>query len=153
MVADKQATVYQQTKNQVDALSYVTDLADKVLPASEDQSAIVSELTTFATRAGLPVSQISFKDDTASAGAVSADGKTIVSSTPKGVKVVPVTVQFDKGAKYTNLLDFLRTVEANQRKSQVTNINLTPDATDRSILSQVSIDLNLYSRQAAGAKK
>lgn len=145
-VSEKQATAYQQTKNQVDALDYVTDLANKVLPPSEDQSAIVSELTTFANRSGLSVKQIDFKSDQ------STPTPQTALTVPKGVAVVPVTIAFDTGAKYDNLLNFLQTLETNQRKSQVTNVALTPDSKDRSALSQVTIQLNLYSRSGSTKK-
>ncbi len=158
-VGDKQLKTYQQTKIQVDELSYVNELANTVLPANQDQSAIVAELSEFANRSGLTVSQITFSDTSKAATSAappsssSAAGKTAL-TVPKGVLVVPVEIQLKSGSKYSNLLSFLKTIESNRRKSQVTNITLTPDSKDRANLSQVSIALNLYTQQPkAGTQK
>lgn len=142
-IGQQQLVAYQKTKDQVDALSYVSDLANKVLPADKDQSAIVAEVSEFALRSGVTISQINFSD--VAKPASSGVKKSLV--IPKGVSVIPVTVQLQAGAKYDNLLTFLKTLEDNRRKSQVTNITLTPDGKDRTRLSQVTIAFNLYTQK------
>ncbi len=148
-INDKQIDTYQSTKNKVDALGYVNDLANKVLPADEEQSVIVAEVSQFATRSDLLISQITFVDP--KTGAASNTPKSVL-AIPKGVQVIPITVDFQPGSTYKNILEFLRSVEGNQRKMQVTNVSLTPDEKDRQNLSHVSISLNLYAKQQTGAK-
>lgn len=143
-VGQKQLAIYQQTKAKVDSLDYVNELADKVLPATEDQSLVVAELSQFARRSNLSVSQINFTEV--------ASTKTSAAA-PKGVIVSPISVEIKAGAKYNDLLDFLKAIEQNRRKMQVTNISLSPDTNDRTRLSQVTININLYSRQTSGAKQ
>lgn len=148
-VSDKQISVYQATKNKVDTLGYVNDLANKVLPADQEQSAIVAEISQFALRSDLTIQQITFVDPVT--GAATASPKSSL-AIPKGVQVVPITIQFQAGSTYPNILGFLKTIENNQRKMQVTNVSLTPDEKDRQSLSNVSISLNLYAKQQSTAK-
>lgn len=145
----QQIETYQQTKAKVDSLGYVTELANKVLPKDPDQSAAVAELSQFAVRSGLQVSQITFVDagKTTPTSTSSKDSKK-KSIIPKGVTIVPVEIQLLPGANYNSLLDFLKSIENNRRKTQITSITIAPDVKDRSKLSQVTIDLNLYAKQA-----
>lgn len=153
-IADKQLKAYQQTKTTVDSLRYVDELATEVLPPNEDQSAIVAELSEFALRSKLAVGQITFPEVTKSSlsTAPTSGVANVAASVPSGVHIVPVTIQFQTGAQYTNVLSFLKTVESTRRKSQVTNITLTPDPINRANLSQVNISLNLYTQQPKGVK-
>lgn len=154
---DNQLDVYQRTKAQVDELSYVNDLADTVLPPDEDQSAVVAELSEFAKRAGLSVEQINFvttgPQSSSAAQQTKTNSTSSTSTVPKGVKVVPIVIDFGEGSEYPSLLQFLRTLESNRRKSQVTNIALTPDPENQAVFKKVSISLNLYTRQPEGAKQ
>lgn len=152
IVGQKQLAVYEKTKVQVESLSYVNELANKVLPTDTNQSAIVAEISEFALRSTLTLNQITFADTSQNVIAPKSTKSTLL--VPKGVVVIPVTIQIKAGAKYTNLLSFLKIIEDNQRKSQVTNISLTPDSKDRSKLSSVTIQLNMYAQQpSAGSKK
>lgn len=144
-LGNKQIAAYEKTQKKVSALDYVDELAAKVLPADEEQSLVVAELSEFALRSRLSVDQITFAST--SAKTPKSTSKTTKSAVPKGVLVVPINIKFQAGAKYEYLLDFLKSLENNRRKMQVTNISLTPDLTDRTKLSQVSIDINLYARE------
>lgn len=144
-LGNQQIAAYEKTQKKVSALDYVDELAAKVLPADEEQSLVVAELSEFALRSRLSVDQITFAST--SAKTPKSTSKTTKSAVPKGVLVVPINIKFQAGAKYEYLLDFLKSLENNRRKMQVTNISLTPDLTDRTKLSQVSIDINLYARE------
>ena len=153
-VAQKQYEAYKLTKVKVDSLDYVDDLAARVLPEDKEQSVIVAELSQFALRAKMSVSQINFPDKEASSAQPGA--KNQKAQTPKGVQVIPINVQLKAGSKYENLLEFLRYVENNRRKMQIASIDLKPDTEDRSRLSEVTVILNLYAKQAEqspGAKQ
>jgi Tfp pilus assembly protein PilO len=140
-VQQKQLTIYEATRTKIEDLSYVDDLADKVLPSTQDQSLVVAEVSQFAVRSNLSVAQISFTEQPSTAKKPA--------SAPGGVTVTPLTVQLKAGARYDDLLNFLKQVEQNRRKMQVSDINLSPDAKDRTKLSQVTVVLNLYSKKAA----
>ena len=143
-VTQKQIDAYSLTKIKVESLDYVNELAQKVLPAEEDQSTLVAELNQFALRSNLTITQLTFAD-----AKVVATDKKAKSIVPSGVSITPITLGFGSGVAYKDLLDFLKTLETNQRKTQLTNIVLTPDDKDRSQLSQVSVQLNVYTKKAS----
>ncbi|MFO0971191.1 MAG: hypothetical protein U0520_02455 [Candidatus Saccharimonadales bacterium] len=145
----KKIQTYSITQSQVESLGYVEDLAAKVLPDDQEQSAVVTEISNFALRSKLTLAGIDFVEMDAAAKSKNTKTKTAV---PKGVAVVPVVVTF-KEASYSGLLDFLRTVETTQRKAQVSSINLTPDAKNRAVLSEVAVAINLYTKKPAGNAK
>ena len=146
-IGDDQLSNYQATKQKVDSLSYVQELAGKVLPDEQEQSLTVAEISQFALRARLTVEDITFVDaaKTATTKNKSTDKKS-KSTIPKGVSVIPMSVKFQDGSRYDYLLEFLKSVEDNRRKMQVTNISLTPDSDNRSLLKSVTVELNLYVR-------
>lgn len=143
-VAQKQIDSYSLTKANVESLDYVNALADKVLPAKEDQSALVAEITQFALRSNLEITQLTFAENK-----VAPTVKGQKNLVPSGVSITPITLGFSSGESYNDVLDFLQTLESNQRKTQVTNITLAPDGENNTLLSQVSIALNVYTRKAS----
>jgi Tfp pilus assembly protein PilO len=149
-VNQQQIKVYEKTKDKVATLGYVNELANKVLPADKEQSVIVAEVSEFAKRSNLSISQITFSDVAKDSGSKTKTKTSLV--IPKGVQVIPVTIQMQSGASYNDVLDFLRTAETNQRKMQLTSINLKPNVEDRQILEQVNISMNLYAKQLTSNK-
>lgn len=146
-IGDKQLTTYQATKQKVDSLSYVQELAGKVLPEQQEQSLTVAEISQFALRARLTVEDITFVDTTkTNTTKTKSTDKKAKSTIPKGVSVIPMSIKFQDGSRYDYLLEFLKSVEDNRRKMQVTNISLTPDADNRALLKSVTVELNLYVR-------
>lgn len=144
-VSKKQVDLYELTQIKVEALDYVGDLANRVLPEEQDQSVIVAELSQFALRSRLTVAGIEFAEQ---AQGSAKKTKTV----PAGVEIVPMSIKFE-GVAYENLLNFLRLVENNQRKMQVNNINLKPNDDNRSELTEVTVSINLYAKKAAAVEK
>lgn len=140
-VSDNQLQIYEVTKKRVESLSYVEGLANQVLPATEDQSVIVAEITQFARNSNLQIGEINFIEGQAAGSKKAAP--------ISGVKVTAFTIQIGGGATFENLLSFLRAIEGNRRKSQVTSINISPDSNSPGSLSNVTISLNLYTRTGA----
>lgn len=145
-VAKKKTAAYASAEQQIASLSYVGDLAEKVLPGSQEQSVVVAELSAFATRERLTVSGIEFVEQAKTTKTKSKD-KDKKAAVPKGVEIVPVIVKLSN-APYEDLISFMETVEQNQRKMQITSINLKPDVDQRSVLSEVAVTLNLYVKAA-----
>lgn len=146
----KKLAIYETSKQKVQSLEYVNDLAEQILPDTHNQSATVAEISQFALRSNLRVADITFDipmQDTETPKKTKEE-KAKEKSLPKGVKVVPFTLVLQQGARYDNVLDFLKTLENNRRKMQVINTSLTPSEEDGSILDQVSFRINLYTRQA-----
>jgi Tfp pilus assembly protein PilO len=147
----KQIKQYEITKKKVESLSDVNDLAQKVLPKEQEQSLTVAEISQFALRSRLKIVDITFKGiDKSQPAKGDVKKKSII---PSGVQVVPLSVQFQEGAEYQYILDFLKYVEDNRRTMQVTNISLTPMDTDRKRFKDVMVDINLYTTEKVPEKK
>jgi len=152
-VSQQQAKIYAKNKEHVDSLGYVNELAKEVLPADQDQSAIVAEISEFAARSQLGISAITFDSAAQGASVKDAKGAPATKSLPGGVSLVPITVELKKDSSYSNVLAYLKTLEANRRKMQVTSIAITPSETDKNLLQSVVIKLNLYAKKSTGVNK
>jgi Tfp pilus assembly protein PilO len=141
-IGEQQIKSYEVTKAKVGNLSYVDELAAQVLPAQEDQSTVVAELTQFGRQTGLTISRIEFLE-----AGKSPTGKKL--ATPAGVNVTPVNINIAAGGSYSDLLNYLKLLETNRRRSQVSNINIAPDNENPNRLSEVTISLNLYTKEAS----
>lgn len=149
ILQEKQLTAYEATKSAVDSLQDIGDLAIRVLPEQQEQSLTVAELSAFAQRSSLRIKELTFAEPPAEAKGKKKDKeKTVI---PKGVTISPVVISFQEGARYDYFLDFLRAVEENRRKMQITNISLTPNEENRTLLDEVSVSLNLYVKNAEKA--
>jgi hypothetical protein len=146
---------YEVTKSKIEELSYVKDIAAKVLPQNEDQSAVVAELADFAKRSNISTGSISFVDSTLTNKLPSAKTKAkAINPTPQGVSIIPVKFEVSGDAKYEDVLSFLKYIENNRRKMQVTEIALTPSGDNGDVLNNVSISLNLFAKKSTvGAKQ
>lgn len=144
-LAKEQVQAYTLTKNRVQQLDYVDELANKVLPVEEDQSIVVAELTQFALRSNLTITQLTFEDSTQPSTALKSTGSTTQPRTtiPSGVKIKSASISLAPDARYADVITFLRTIEDNRRRAQVTDVNLTPKP-GSDLLSQATIKLNLY---------
>lgn len=136
---------YELTKTKIDELSYVKELADEILPQTEEQSIIVAELSEFAKRSNLTTGSIEFTDESSSSAGSSAS-KT--KKAPAGVEVVSVVFSVSEEASYQDVLEFLRYIEGNRRKMQVTRVSLTPGS-DGQKIADLTISLNLFVKKKA----
>lgn len=153
-VTNKKLDNYELTKVKIDELSYVKDLAAKILPQSEDQSVVVAELSDFAKRSNLTTGSISFVvDDTLVSKDPAAAAAAAKTKPPDGVKIVPVEFTVSGSASYEDVLSFLKYIEQNRRKMQVTEISLTPDSEKNGSLKEISISLNLFVKSPEKEKK
>lgn len=142
VLQEKQLAAYQSTKTTVDSLRDVGSLAAKVLPDQQEQSLTVAELSAFAQRSSLRIKELTFAEPPVEQKGKKKDKEK--SAIPKGVTVAPVVISFEENARYDYFLDFLRAVEENRRKMQITNISLTPNEQNRALLEEVSVSINLY---------
>lgn len=142
VLQEKQLAAYQSTKTTVDSLRDVGSLAAKVLPDQQEQSLTVAELSAFAQRSSLRIKELTFAEPPVEQKGKKKDKEK--SAIPKGVTVTPVVISFEENARYDYFLDFLRAVEENRRKMQITNISLTPNEQNRALLEEVSVSINLY---------
>lgn len=150
---NKKLDIYELTKIKVAELGYIKDLAAQILPQSEEQSVVVAELAEFAKRSNLQTGSITFAEEVKAAAPTDSKKKTKKSTVPKGVEVVPVVFTVSESAPYEDVLDFLKYIEQNRRKMQVTQISLTPNGDDANKLEDVSVSLNLFVKSAKTTEK
>lgn len=150
ILQEKQLAAYEKTKSTVDSLQDIGSLAAKVLPDQQEQSLTVAELSDFAKRSSLRIKELTFEEPPAEEKGKKKKDKE-KTTIPKGVTITPVVISFQETARYDYFLDFLRAVEENRRKMQITNISLTPNEENRTLLDEVSVSLNLYVKNAEKA--
>ncbi len=151
----KKLAIYELTKIKVDELGYIKNLAAQILPQNEEQSVVVAELAAFAKRSNLQTGSITFAEGTQAAAPTNSKNKdkAKVSTVPKGVELVPVVFTVSESASYEDVLGFLKYIEQNRRKMQITQISLTPNSDDANKLDDVSVSLNLFVKSTEAEKK
>lgn len=154
-VNQQKLSTYKTSRQRVEELDYINDLAQQILPAGYSQSSTIAELSQFALRSNLQVADITFdiptEEDKKAARKEKKDSKDASKKLPKGITVVPLTLTLQEGARYADVLDFLTTIEQNRRKMQVVTVNLTPSEGDGAVLDQVVLRISVYTRQDAKA--
>lgn len=132
----------QKAKQDTTGIDEVNQLLDTLLPASKEQEKLIADVIYTATaEAGIPFSQVSSFSFTGSNEPDSLSG-TVVSKDNPGVYEYPFTLQINE-VPYNTLLKLLQEIETNQRIVQVANIQISPDASNPSVLS-VSLSTKAY---------
>lgn len=150
----KRIVVYGKNKTTYESQADTERLVKVMLPESLDQATVVAELAAFARLSGVSTANLAFQEDP-TATATTGKGKKTPQQLakekliPKGTAATPVTFDIAKGARYENVINFLKILEKNQRKMLVTTINMTPDALDGNYLESVSMTLYLYTKAKA----
>ena len=126
------------------------------------QDQIVQDINSFASRAGITVLGYNFSggsdttnsnqgsstpppntDTLGSASAVPQESKANI---PAGVKTVTANITLKNPVPYSNFLQFLKLIEQNVTKMQITGISLSPDSGNPSQISNPTIGLIVYTR-------
>lgn len=98
------------------------------------QNQIVEDVTRYANNAGLTIIGIDFPQDINSA--------TVDKTT--GLKSLSANIRISDGTRYTSYLKFLKLIEQNLTKMQVTDISITPSQTDQNVIANTSIGIQVY---------
>ncbi|HYG83385.1 MAG TPA: hypothetical protein VD907_00725 [Verrucomicrobiae bacterium] len=132
--------------------TYLRDHQDIVKRASEIvaeskeyqyQNQIIDDINTFARRSGVTVTGFSFDTNTAP---TTGSGQAAPRVAPGGLKIVPVTITLQNPLPYTNFLRFLKSIEQNLTKMQVTGVSLSPDTENAARITNPTIGLEVYVR-------
>lgn len=110
------------------------------------QNRVVEDLTRYASLAGdnVKITNFTFTDPTKKAAAA-ATKKPIV--TIPGVRVLDATVTLNSPVDYLSFMRFLRAIEQNLTKMQVTGVDISPDSDDPRQISGPAINLQIYVRE------
>jgi Tfp pilus assembly protein PilO len=135
---DQLLSYYKVLQNNLKANSDLDSIVQKILPADKDQSAALVDLDKFAKNNNIAIQQINFNPGT------NKSGQTLVSpSAISGVSVISVALSC-ANIPYENLLNFLKTIETTQRRTQINSVNITPNTTNPELLDRVDITLDIY---------
>lgn len=99
------------------------------------QNQIVNDIESYANKSGVTVLSYSFPVDTAAA-----------KSDATGLKSVSATIGFKSPLQYSNYLRFIKYIEQNITKMQITDLTLSPDQNNGNNIEGTSITLKVYVR-------
>lgn len=99
------------------------------------QNQIVNDIESYANKAGIVVLGYSFPQ-----------GTTTTKTDPTGLKSVSATLTLQTPVNYTSYLKFLKYIEQNVTKMQITNLSLAPDPNDSQNIKDTAITLKVYVR-------
>ena len=98
------------------------------------QNQIVEDVTRYANAAGVTITGFNFPQDINSA--------TVDKTT--GLKSLTATISLADPVKYTNYLTFLKYIEQNLTKIQITDITISPSETSQEYLNDTVIGIQVY---------
>ncbi len=107
------------------------------------QDQIISDLSSYAKDAGFQIQSFTFADP--SLGAAGAAAKAPGVTTSSGLKVSSVTVTFPESLPYSTVMTFLKSIEQNLTKMEVTGISFAVDQVSGKITTQ-PITIGVYTR-------
>lgn len=141
-----------QDKKDIQTYGNLNAIATSIVPQDKDQAEAVREIVNIAQQSNIPhLSSISFPTSTLGglAGAVGATASPTASASKNnltqltpvkgiaGVYTLQITVQVSDTAAvpYSTFISFLEKLEQNRRTSQVSNISVTPNAQNPSLVA------------------
>lgn len=128
-------------KLQVDLVTQkdIVDRARQIAASTNQyqyQDQVIKDLSAYAARDGIAISSFDF-------GVANSGGKV---STPTGGKT-PFTVNLQTSQRYDQVLNFLRQIEQNATKMQITSLTLAPDPRNPSQVANPTIGLEVFIRK------
>lgn len=110
------------------------------------QDQIISDINSYAAKAGITITNLDFAS-AAAATPASPAGSTKAAPTagvqPAGVKPTSVTVTLNNPVSYNNLLLFIRSIEQNLTKMQISRVSLSK-GTDSSTVTSDALAIEVY---------
>jgi hypothetical protein len=109
------------------------------------QDQIISDINSYAAKAGIVVTNLDFTAAVAAAApATAAAGtKATPGAQPAGVKATSVTVTLNNPVGYNNLLLFIRSIEQNLTKMQISRVSLSK-GTDSNTVTSDTLAIEVY---------
>lgn len=109
------------------------------------QDQIIKDLDSYARQSGISINGYDFGqiiDPKAKKSRSAPQPRQQIS----GVKSIPVDISLDSPMPYRSFLQFLKLLEQNVSKMQVSGVNLAPDKEDVRLITNPSISLIIYVR-------
>ncbi len=124
-------------QNKIDIANYseLNTIAEAIVPQDKNQAQAVGEIVKIAKESGIgTLTSITFPASNLGVSSTNTNN-TLTQLTPvsgiAGVYILPITVTLDSSqtVPYSQFITFLNKLENNRRTSQVSEINIQPDAT------------------------
>lgn len=104
------------------------------------QDQIITDLNEYAKKAGIAITNLDFSASTTTTPAAPAasvvPAAPTATATPTGVKSTSVSVTIKNPVVYNNLLRFIKSIEQNLTKMQISRVGLSKDPTTGGIASE-----------------
>lgn len=110
------------------------------------QDQIVRDINAYASRAGVTVIGYDFGAANDKAAAA-RQPKAKNAPTIKGIKTINATLTLATPIKYDNFLRFLKAIEQNLTKMQITGVNMSPDNKDPNAISNPAVGVQIYVKE------
>jgi hypothetical protein len=135
--------IQKELANDKDAIDRASSIvADSQSYEYQDQ--IITDLNDYANRASIVITNIDFSAGTASKG-TTTPAATPAPAGPTGVKSTPISVTLKNPVVYDNLLRFIKSIEQNLTKMQISKVSLAKGAGSNDISSEV-LTIEVYIR-------
>ncbi len=111
-------------------------------PSASYTEQIISDLNKIAARAGVTIADYSFADTTAGNAATTAPQPTNIS----GVQIKTATVTIANPVQYSSLLTFIKLIETNLPKMQISGITVAKDTSSGGTVTVQPLTVEVYTR-------
>ncbi len=108
------------------------------------QDQIVKDINAFAAAAGVRVLGYDFSNPQNKAAPGAQPQSAVVI---KGVKTINAVITLDKPVQFDSFLKFLKAIENNLTKMQITGVNMIPDPNNPSEINNPTVGLQIYVRE------
>lgn len=151
-------TVYiKQLQATLDKQKDAVTKVQQVVGSEQDyqyQDQFINEIKSLASTYGIGITGFTFADSTSSSeiaptttSPTAVGGGAISSALPAGVKQVLVTVNVQSPIAYDTYLLFLRALELNLTRLEITGVDISPSATDPNSITNSTIGIEMYVRK------
>jgi hypothetical protein len=106
-------------------------------PIQDYQTQAIKDLNKYAANAGITITDYSFSQSTSSKTATTL---------PNGVGVSSVTITLNNPVPYSNLMQFLKSIENSTPKIQLDSINISPDQNNKNAVTVQPLTIEIYTR-------
>lgn len=137
----------EELKEKLEEDREVVSRANSIVAESKSyqyQDQIIGDLNNYASKAGVEITNIDFSTSTAAPSPSSTTPAAPAPTAPSGVKSMQATVTLKNPINYLSLLRFLRSIEQNLTKMQVSKVSLAKDASGG--VSSETLTIEVYVR-------
>lgn len=111
-------------------------LTNQALPDTIDEASIITMFNTLSAKAQVKIGRIDFDPTPPVASAVNS-----------GLVPTNLSLVIDQNTSYNNLIGFIKLIENSRRRTRIASLSISPNAENRTQISQATIKLIVYSEK------